>query len=51
MFVKMFSDGNFIILLLYVDKMLNVGQDSSKISKLKMELSKAFAMKYYGPTK
>ena len=50
-FVKKFKDGNFIILLLYVDDMLVVGQDSSKIKELKLELSKSFAMKDLGPTK
>ncbi|KAL6327382.1 hypothetical protein AAG906_019072 [Vitis piasezkii] len=45
------KDGNFIILLLYVDDMLIVGQDTSKISKLKSELSKSFAMKDLGPAK
>ena len=50
-FVKKYSDGNFTILLLYVDDMLIVGQDTSKISKLKSELSKSFAMKDLGPVK
>ncbi|PKI36655.1 hypothetical protein CRG98_042960 [Punica granatum] len=38
-FVKQFSDGDFIILLLYVDDMLLVGHDMSKIAELKKELS------------
>ncbi|CAL2270428.1 unnamed protein product [Prunus armeniaca] len=50
-FVKRFDDGEFIILLVYVDDMLIVGQNSDKISKLKKELSKSFAMKDLGPTK
>ncbi|CAL9003905.1 unnamed protein product [Prunus brigantina] len=50
-FVKIFDDGEFIILLLYVDDMLIVGQNSHKISKLKKELSKSFAMKDLGPAK
>ena len=50
-FVKKYPDGNFIILLLYIDDILIVGQDMSKISKLKSELSKSFAMKYLGPAK
>ena len=50
-FVKKYPDGNFIILLLYVDDMLIVGQDTSKISKLKLELSKSFSMKDMGPAK
>ena len=44
-FVKKFSDGDFVILLLYVDNMFIVGQDTNKIEKLKKELSKSFAMK------
>ena len=47
-FVKKFSDGEFIILLLYVDDMLIVGRDTSKIDKLKKELSKSFKMKDLG---
>ena len=50
-FVKNFSDGKFIILLLYVDDMLIVGQDSTMINKLKLELSKYFAMKDLGAAK
>ncbi|CAL9021277.1 unnamed protein product [Prunus brigantina] len=50
-FVKRFDDGEFIILLLYVDDMLIVGQNSDKTSKLKKELSKSFAMKDLGPAK
>ena len=38
-FVKNFSDSKFIILLLYVDVMLIVGQDSTMINRLKLELS------------
>ena len=34
-FVKKFFNGEFIILLLYVDDMLIVGRDTSKIDKLK----------------
>ena len=47
-FVKKFSDGEFIILLLYVDDMLIVGRDIGKIDKLKNELSKSFEMKDLG---
>ena len=50
-FVKKYPDSNFIILLLYVDDMLIVGQDTSKISKLKSELSKSFSIKDLGPAK
>jgi hypothetical protein len=50
-FVKKFFDGEFIILLLYVDDMLIVGRDTSKIDKLKKELSKSFSMKDLGSAK
>ena len=50
-FVKKYPNGNFIILLIYIDDMLIVGQDTGKISKLKSELSKSFAMKDLGPAK
>ena len=50
LFVKKFFDGEFIILLLYVDDMLIVGHDTSKIDKLKKELSKSFQMKDLRPT-
>ena len=50
-FVKNFPDDKFIILLLYVDDMLIVGQDSTMINRLKLELSKSFAMKDLGPAK
>jgi len=50
-FVKKFSNGEFIILLLYVDDMLIVGRDTSKIDRLKEELSKSFAMKDLGPAR
>ncbi|RVW66917.1 Retrovirus-related Pol polyprotein from transposon TNT 1-94 [Vitis vinifera] len=50
LFVKKFFDGEFIILLLYVDDMLIVGHDTSKIDKLKKELSKSFEIKDLGPT-
>ncbi|KAG8481286.1 hypothetical protein CXB51_026104 [Gossypium anomalum] len=46
-----FSGDDFIILLLYVDDMLIVGQNASRIEKLKQELSKSFAMKDLGPAK
>jgi hypothetical protein len=50
-FVKKFSNGEFIILLLYVADMLIVCHDTSKIDRLKKELSKSFNMKDLGPTK
>ena len=48
-YFKRFSDNNFIILLLYVDDMLIVGQDKELIAKLKKDLSKSFDMKDLGP--
>ena len=50
-FVRKFSDDDFIILLLYVDDMLIVGRNISKISELKETLSKSFAMKDLGPAR
>jgi hypothetical protein len=50
-FVKKFSNGEFIILLLYVNDILIVGRDTSKIDRLKEELSKFFAMKDLGPAR
>ena len=50
-FMQKFSDNDFIILLLYVDDMLIVGPNSSRIMNLKKELSKSFDMKDIGPTK
>ena len=34
-FVKKFGDNDFIILLLYVDDILTIGQDASKIDNFK----------------
>jgi len=50
-FIKRYEDGNFIILLLYVNDMLIIGQSKTKIASLKNTLSKSFAMKDLGPTK
>mgnify|MGYP002775293705 CR=1 FL=1 len=50
-FFKKFSNGDCVILLLYVDDMLIVGRDTNKIEKLKRELTKSFAMKYLEPAK
>ena len=50
-FIRRFSGGDFIILLLYVDDMLIVGRDASKINILKQELSESFEMKDLGPAK
>ncbi|KAL6195864.1 hypothetical protein ACLB2K_031481 [Fragaria x ananassa] len=41
-YICRFARGNFIILLLYVDDMLIVGQNVSMVSKLKEDLSKSF---------
>uniref|UniRef100_A0A0V0GY18 Putative ovule protein n=1 Tax=Solanum chacoense TaxID=4108 RepID=A0A0V0GY18_SOLCH len=50
-FVQKISDNDFIILLLYVDDMLIVGKNTSKIDELKKELRKSFAMKDLGHAK
>ena len=50
-FMKRFPDGNFIILLLYVDDMLIIGYDVKKIQILKEEISKSFAIKDLGSKK
>ena len=50
-FTRKFFDDDFIILLLYVDDMLIIGHDSSKIDRLKRELSKSFSMKDLGLAK
>jgi len=47
-FLKKFSDTNFIILSLYVDDMLIVGHNLSRIDRLKKEFSKFFVMKDLG---
>ena len=49
--MQKFSNDDFIILLLYVDDMLIVGRNVSRINNLKKELSKSFAMKDLGPAK
>ena len=50
-FVKKYDGGDFLILMLYVDDMLIVGQDPKKFGSLKRALSKSFAMKDMGPAK
>nr|AAV88069.1 hypothetical retrotransposon [Ipomoea batatas] len=50
-FVNRYSDDDFVILLLYVDDMLIVGRNASRIQELKQELSKSFSMKDMGPAK
>ena len=47
-YVQRYRNGKFIILLLYVNDMLIVGQDVDMISRLKNELSKVFDMKDLG---
>ena len=43
-FMKKFGNNDFIILLLDVDDMLIVGQDSSKNNNLKKEFNKSFVI-------
>ena len=50
-FVQIFSDDDFVILLLYVDDILIVGRNVSRIDKLKKQLSKSFSIKDLGPVK
>ena len=50
-YVRRFPDDKFIILLLYVNDMLIVGQNADMIQKLKIELSKTFDMKDLGSVK
>ena len=50
-FMKRYVEGDFIILLLYVDDMLIVGNSTKRIALLKKTLSKSFAMKDLGSTK
>ena len=50
-FVRKFSNDDFIILLLYVDDMLIVGKNVSMIDRLKEQLGKSFAMKDMGAAK
>ncbi len=50
-FVKKFGNDDFIIILFYVDDMLIVGQDISKINNLKREVSESFAIEDLGHEK
>ena len=50
-FVQKFSDDDFVILLLYVDDILIVGRNVSRIDKLKKQLNKYFSMKDLGSVK
>lgn len=46
-----FSNNDFVILLLYIDDILIIGPNLSKIDNGKKELSKSFAIKDLGPGK
>jgi hypothetical protein len=50
-YVRQFPNGKFIIILLYVDDMLIVGQDANMVGSLKKELFKSFDMKDLGPAR
>ena len=49
--MQKFSDDDFVILLLYIDDILIVDINVSRMDKLKKQLSKSFSMKDLGPTK
>lgn len=44
--VKVFSDDDFLILLMYVDDMFIGSRNLDRIKKPKEQLSKSFVMKY-----
>ncbi|KAK0592765.1 hypothetical protein LWI29_024958 [Acer saccharum] len=48
-YYKRFGDGDFIILLLYVDDMLVVGSNKDRVQELKAQLAREFDMKDLGP--
>ena len=50
-FVKRYDEGDFLILLLYVDDMLIVRQDTRNIGNLNKALGKSFSMKDLGQAK
>ena len=50
-FMKKYAEGDFIILLLYVDDRMIAGNNTKMIVFLKKTLSKSFAMKDLGSTK
>jgi hypothetical protein len=50
-FIQRFSGDDYIILLLYVDDILIVGKNVSKIARLDKELTKSFVMKDLGLAK
>ena len=50
-YLKKKNDGNYIILLMYVDDMLVVGSNMQEINVLKIKLANAFEMKDLGAIK
>ena len=50
-YLKRKNDGNYIILLLYVDDMIFVGSNMQEINVLKRKLANSFAMKDLGAAK
>ena len=50
MFLKRLSSDDFIVLLLYVNVMLIIAKENSKLGRLKVELAKYFSIKDLGPT-
>ena len=50
-FVQKFSNDDFVILLFYVDDILIVGRNISRIDELKKQLIKSFSMKDLGLVK
>ena len=50
-YVRKFFNVKFVILLLYVDDMLIVGQNTAVIGNLKKDLFKSFNMKDLDPAK
>ena len=49
--VQKFSPNDFVILLLYVDDILIIGQSVERIDRLKQDLGRSFAIKDFGSTK
>ena len=49
--MQKFSNDDFVIFLLYVDDILIVGRNVSRIDKLKKQLSKSFSIKDLGLVK
>ena len=50
-YMKKKNDGNYIILLLYVDEMLVARSNMQEINVLKIKLANSFAMKDLGAAK